>query len=161
MNRHALAGTILIAWLPLAVSADDPYPSPPKIADLGWLAGCWSSKDGEKEILEQWMRPGGDTLLGMSRTAEGSRTREHEFMRIVVDGETLAFVAHPSGQAQASFRLRSSGPREVVFENLEHDFPQRIGYRSESVDRLSAWIEGRRGERERRVDFTYRRTACE
>ena len=160
MTKCALAGTVLSLWLPLTAGAQEPQITP-KIADLGWLAGCWSSKDGEREILEQWMRPGGDALLGMSRTAEGSRTREHEFMRIVVDGGTLAFVALPSGQAEASFRLRSSGPREVVFENLEHDFPQRVGYRSESADQLSAWIEGRRGERERRIDFKYRRTACE
>ena len=160
MTTRAIVRTFLLLALPLAASAQVPAPAP-KLADLGWLAGCWSSKVGEKEILEQWMRPGGDALLGMSRTTEGARTREHEFMRIIVDGETLAFVALPSGQPQASFRLKSSGAREVVFENLEHDFPQRIGYRSEAPDRLTAWIEGRHGERERHIDYPYQRTTCE
>jgi hypothetical protein len=31
---------------------------------------------------------------------------------------------------------------EVVFENPEHDFPKRIGYRLVSADSLEAWVDG-------------------
>lgn len=48
----------------------------------------------------------------------------------------------------------------VVFENAEHDFPQRIGYRRVGGDSLVAWIEGTAGGKARRVEFPYRRAAC-
>ena len=160
MRRVALAVAVL-GFLCSLLAAQE-TPPPPKIADLGWFAGCWTAKFGEREILEQWMRPAGNALLGMSRTTSPKGMVEHEFLRIVADESgVLVLTAMPSGQSPASFRLKSSTPREVVFENLEHDFPQRIGYRSEAPDRLSAWIEGRRGERERRIDFPYERVSCE
>jgi len=162
MKRLACWVTALIlCCMPLTSAAEEPAAPPLRVDDLGWLAGCWSLNVGERTVLEQWMPPGGDALLGMSRTSGPHGMLEYEFMRIVAGDGTLVFSAMPSGQPEASFRLRSSGRRELVFENPEHDFPQRIGYKSESPDKLTAWIEGRHGERERRIDFPYRRVACE
>jgi hypothetical protein len=48
----------------------------------------------------------------------------------------------------------------VVFENLEHDFPQRVGYRRAGADSVLAWIEGTVDGKTRRVDFPYRRAVC-
>jgi len=153
-----------IAWLVglalFGATIAEPESPPPTIADLGWLAGCWSLSAGERTVREQWMPPAGDALLGMSRTVAQGRTLEYEFVRIVAQEGTLVFVAQPSGQPEASFRLKSIGPKEIVFENPSHDFPQRVGYQSASADTLTAWIEGRRGDRERRVDFPYHRVAC-
>jgi len=47
-----------------------------------------------------------------------------------------------------------------VFENLKHDFPQRIGYERTSVDRLEAWIEGPQNGQTRRLAFSYARVPC-
>jgi hypothetical protein len=49
----------------------------------------------------------------------------------------------------------------VVFENPEHDFPQRVGYKRNGSDALDAWIEGRANGKSRRVDFSYQRARCE
>jgi hypothetical protein len=68
--------------------------------------------------------------------------------------------AHPSGQPSAVFRARDIGDQRVVFENPEHDFPQRVGYERKGADALAAWIEGTMNGRARRVDFAYRRVAC-
>jgi hypothetical protein len=48
----------------------------------------------------------------------------------------------------------------VVFENPQHDFPQRVGYERKGGDALLAWIEGTRNGQTRRVEFPYRRVAC-
>jgi hypothetical protein len=50
---------------------------------------------------------------------------------------------------------------EVVFENLQHDFPQRIIYRSLSGDRLAARIEGVRGGLLKGIDYPMKRVNCE
>jgi len=73
----------------------------------------------------------------------------------------LAFIANPSGQAQATFPVKSLGEREVVFENPTHDFPQRVIYRLEAAGVLRARIEGTIDGKPRAEDFPMRRVRCE
>jgi hypothetical protein len=47
----------------------------------------------------------------------------------------------------------------VVFENPQHDFPQKIGYQRVSPDALLAWIEGTDKRETRRIE-SYRRATC-
>ena len=48
----------------------------------------------------------------------------------------------------------------VVFENPQHDFPQKVGYQRTNPDTLLAWIEGSEKGQVRRIEFPYRRLAC-
>ena len=48
----------------------------------------------------------------------------------------------------------------VVFENLQHDFPQRIGYQRTGPNALLAWVEGSQKGQFRRIEFPYRRATC-
>jgi hypothetical protein len=129
----------------------------PGFAFLAWLAGCWESVLGETIIEEQWMRPRGGFMPGMSRTVVGGAAREHEFLDIRVDGASLVYTARPSGQAETSFRSVEITPERLVFENLEHDFPQRIIYTRAGLDSLVARIEGQAGGTVRGRDFPMRR----
>ena len=81
-------------------------------------------------------------------------------MRIVQEenGE-IFFVAQPSGQKEARFKLTSVSEREVRFENPTHDFPQRIIYRRDA-DTLLGRIEGISNGKERAVDFPLKRVSC-
>ena len=72
----------------------------------------------------------------------------------------LAYEAHPSGQPAAVFLSRAVSDSSVLFENLQHDFPQRVGYQRDGPDSLLAWIEGMQNGQSRRIDFPYRRAAC-
>jgi hypothetical protein len=45
----------------------------------------------------------------------------------------------------------------IVFENLAHDFPQRVGYQLVGPDSLMAWIEGPRNGKMKRIEFPYQR----
>jgi hypothetical protein len=108
------------------------------------------------------MSPAGGTLLGMSRTVAKGRTVAHEFMQIrEVEPGQLAFIASPSGQAQAMFRVKSLGEREVVFENPTHDFPQRVIYRLDEAGVLRARIEGLVAGNPRAEDFPMHRVRCD
>jgi hypothetical protein len=143
--------------LPTTVRAD----ADPAVA-LTWLAGCWASEGGEPGSGEQWMPPAGGTLLGTSRTVTKGRTVAHEFMQIREhEPGRLAFIANPSGQAQATFPVKSLGAREVVFENPTHDFPQRVIYRLDEAGVLRARIEGTIDGKPRAEDFPMRRVRCE
>ncbi len=130
---------------------------------LSWLAGCWSLEGGEPGSGEQWLPAAGGTLLGVSRTVRGGNTVAHEFMQIRpgADGN-LVFIAQPSGKPEGSFGLLTgTNPAEAIFENLQHDFPQRVIYRLEDGGRLRARIEGQRNGTQRGVDFPLQRVACD
>lgn len=130
------------------------------LEQLGWMAGCWERTASERWLEEQWMSPRGDMMLGMSRTVRGDRVSEHEALRIEKRDGRLVYVARPSGQAVAEFESTGVSDTLAVFENLEHDFPQRILYRRGGRDSLFVRIEGRRGEEMRGVDFRMARARC-
>ena len=50
--------------------------------------------------------------------------------------------------------LKQAGATRVVFENPGHDFPQRVIYERQG-DVLNARIEGRMGEREQAMAWSY------
>lgn len=135
----------------------------PRGASLGsvaWLAGCWESRRGERHVEEQWMAPEGGSMLGMGRTVRGERTVEFEFMRIDTDGDALVFTSRPSGQAEASFRSVRITDSSVLFENLEHDFPQRILYERQKDGSLLARIEGKDNGTDMQVEFPMTPARC-
>ena len=107
------------------------------------------------------MAPRGGTMLGMGRTVRGGSTEEYELIIIREQNGRLAYEAHPSGQPSATFMSTTVTDETVVFDNPEHDFPQRVGYRRQGADKIEAWIEGQANGRARRVDFSYQRVRCQ
>jgi len=130
------------------------------ITAVGWLQGCWQMTAGDRVVEEQWMAPRAGVMLSAGRTVRGTTLVEYEWVLLREKDGTLEYEAHPSGQPSAVFTARSATENEVVFENPAHDFPQRVGYRRDK-DSLLAWIEGTAGGKLRRVEFPYRRVACQ
>lgn len=128
------------------------------IAMLAWLAGTWSFEKDGREVTEHWLSPAGGAMLGASLTVAGEKMVEYEFLviRQGANGD-IFYVAKPSGQAEASFKLIRVTEKEAVFENRRHDFPQRISYTLQDDGDLLAAIEGVKNGETRRVEFPYRR----
>jgi hypothetical protein len=126
---------------------------------ISWMQGCWSFTADGRTVEEQWMSPGGGAMLGTSRTVKDRRLVEYEFIIVRERGDSLVYLALPSGQVSAEFVSTSVDSSSVVFENAQHDFPQRIGYRRRGA-RLDAWVEGNSGGKSRRIEFPYQRVAC-
>lgn len=136
---------------------------------LAWLGGCWASTTGEPGSGEQWLAPAGGSMLGVGRTVKNGKTSEYEFLHIRADDEgKLLYIALPSGQKQATFTEKAGDKgddkaadgNQIVFENLQHDFPQRVIYRLENPQKLLARIEGMRGGKLKGIDFPLQRVAC-
>ena len=130
---------------------------------LNWLAGCWASSSGEAGTGETWTLPAGGTLLGIGRTVKGGKTVAFEFMQIRPDAAgRLVLIGEPSGQRRTEFTLLSLNEAEVVFENLQHDFPHRVAYRLDPPNTLHPRIEGLRNGAPRTIQFgPLRRAPCE
>lgn len=133
----------------------------PGISSLSWLSGCWAAEGGEPGSGEQWTTLAGNTMLGTGRTVKDGKTTQFEFMelRYLADGR-LAFIAHPSGQRTTTFPALRISDSEAVFENRQHDFPQRVAYVREGESRLRARIEGMRKGVLRIIEFPMGRAAC-
>jgi hypothetical protein len=158
MGKLILFGTLLILGV-----AGNAQTLSSKIEDISWLAGCWERIDPSKalQISEQWMKPAGGTMFGTGRTVKNGKTVDFEFTRIEQRTEGLFYVARPAANKEdTDFKLIRSGKSEVVFENLAHDFPQRVMYRREG-ENLFARIEGNRNGKTVGVDFPMKRQSCE
>ncbi|MFZ5549663.1 MAG: DUF6265 family protein [Pseudomonadota bacterium] len=155
------APAALLAALGLPAWAASP-PATDPVMKLAWLSGCWAAEGGEVGSGESWTSVAGGTLLGVGRTVRKGRTAETEFMTISLytDDGRLAYTARPSGQPPVTFVQTRLTAHEVVFENLLHDFPQRVAYRLEGK-RLKARIEGPRGGENKVIEFPMTRVSCD
>ena len=101
-------------------------------------------------------------MLGISRTVADGKTVEFEFIQIRQEASgAILFIAKPSGQPAATFKLIKGSTREVVFENPQHDFPQRVIYRLQNDGSLLGRIEGTSKGKEKAVDFPMTRARCD
>lgn len=133
----------------------------PEVSALSWLTGCWQSESMAPGSGEQWVLQGDGVLYGVSRFVKNGKIGVGEAMQIRAqkDGK-LAFFAQPAGQQPAVFPLLRMTESEAVFENLQHDFPQRIVYRLEDSENLAARIEGLRKGELRTITFPMHRVRC-
>lgn len=107
------------------------------------------------------MAPRAGQMFGMSRTVRGdTMVAEFEHLQILERNGRAIYHAEPSGQKPTDFEAKSVSDTLVVFENPEHDFPQRIIYRKRGADSLIARVEGTMNGQARGIDFPYARVAC-
>ena len=131
---------LLVAVLGAAAPAGD-------VARLGWLEGRWVGEKDGVSMEELWTAPRGGALLGLHSDVKAGRLVSWEFLRIAESGDGVTYFASPRSAAPTPFKLVEMGDRRVVFENRQHDFPQRILYWLDAPGALHARIEGPQGDR--------------
>jgi hypothetical protein len=132
-----------LLWL-LAAGAVGQAP-PSDIERLAWFEGHWQGVSEGVSMEEQWTSVRGGALLGLHRDVKGERMVSFEFLRIQATPEGTFYFASPGSRPPVPFRLKELGERRVVFENREHDFPQRILYWLDAAGAMHARIEGPQG----------------
>lgn len=134
-----------------------------KLADLGWLAGCWEDRKSATAFLlsEQWMKPEGGMMIGVGRTIRDGKASDWEFMRIEQTGDGLTFFAKPKANPDwTAFPMVRMSSTEILFENSGHDFPNRVIYRHPKPDLITPRIEGTINGKMQAIDFSLERVAC-
>jgi hypothetical protein len=146
MRSHAdfscRSGLVLLMAIVASVSVV--AEQPPSLDDMAFMVGHWGGKAGEVEMEELWTTAKGDVMLGLHRDVAPGKKAFFEYLRIEDREGALVYVASPKGAGATEFVLVALEKDGVVFENLEHDFPQRIIYRRHE-DRLTSRIEGEVG----------------
>jgi len=112
------------------------------VNDLAWMQGSWGGEKDGVVMEELWTAPRGGAMLGLHRDVKGERLVSWEFLRIQATGDGVFYYASPRSAPPTAFKLVEAGDKRAVFENKEHDFPQRILYWVDARGALHARIEG-------------------
>jgi hypothetical protein len=128
---------------------------------LEWLAGYWTitGEDGAIAVEELWLSVAGQVMVGVHRDARNPERVFFEYLRIEARDGGVYYGSKPSNQPEAVFRLTEHEPgARALFENPDHDFPQRIAYTLDGGV-LTVTISGIVGAEERSSRWTFTRTA--
>ena len=112
---------------------------------VAWLIGSWSNKSSDGASYEVWRKYNDTLLLGRSYFIKGADTVSSEYIKLVKKGNDVHCIPTVPDQNKGlpvSFKLIFINDSKMVFENLEHDFPQTIAYQQLAPDSMLAEISG-------------------
>ncbi|WPU97766.1 DUF6265 family protein [Mucilaginibacter sp. cycad4] len=130
------------------------------IAQAKWLIGSWKNQSAKTLDLETWKKLNDSTFLGRSYSLSGTDTVSSEQIRLEQHARKLYYIPTVKNQNDGeavTFTLTSSDNKHLVFENPEHDFPQKITYTQITKDSLVAEISGVRKGRQKTITFPMKR----
>lgn len=133
-----------------------------KLADASWLIGTWENNSAQGSYTETWKMENDSAYQGASYFVIGNDTVSEEKLSLVQRGEALLYiptVKNQNGGMPVEFTLTSSLNGQLVFENPQHDFPQKITYAKISNDSLVAEISGTKNGKTNAQQFPMKRAS--
>lgn len=130
------------------------------IVQARWLVGSWKNQSAKTLDLETWNKLNDSTFLGRSYSLAGADTVSSERISIEQHAGKLYYIPTVKNQNDGkavTFTLTSSDNKHLVFENPEHDFPQKITYTQITNDSLVAEISGMHKGRQKAIIFPMKR----
>jgi hypothetical protein len=134
---------LVILWAGIAF----PVEGENDLQELHWLVGQWKGQVGKNTYYESWKPTNHGTLEGRASmmNAQG-KTTFTEVLRIDKIGSHVVYIAAVKRNDPVLFTLTENSDENNkpiwVFENKEHDFPQRISYTRKARDSMVARVEG-------------------
>lgn len=131
--------------------------------DIGkaeWLIGTWENRTPKGSIYETWSKINDNEFSGKSYTLKEKDTIVFETVRLVQEQEGLFFIPTVQNQNEGlpvRFTAKKKSKTQLVFENIQHDFPRIISYTKISGDSLVAEISGMKNGQERKQTFPMKR----
>mgnify|MGYP003382194306 CR=1 FL=1 len=141
---------------------NDPAIDPSTVRELlDHLIGDWQDTGASDGTIfeEHWSRTNDSLLTGRGLVLSGRDTVFVEYLGIHRNGDRAFYSAMIPSQndgASVDFKLTSANGDSLVFEEPEHDFPQRITYVWSATEQ--GWYvrvagQGKNGAREERLHF--------
>jgi len=121
------------------------------------LIGEWQLKD--MPVIEKWIKVDGQFQASVIVTS-GADQMVTEEIQIIENEDGIFYEADVEDQNSGEpvlFKMIFSDINKLIFENKEHDFPQRITYEFIDINKLIATIDGNLNGVPKSVDFIYSR----
>ncbi|WDE03152.1 hypothetical protein SG34_017235 [Thalassomonas viridans] len=116
---------------------------------LDWLQGSWSGVKGNNVMIESWQKVSPLTYegTGEKRSKASNALKGSESMRLVEMSKKVFYLAKVrQNELPVAFKLSKCTRRSAIFENPEHDFPQKLHYQLEAEDKLTVTVSGGDGK---------------
>jgi len=151
----------LVLFLCMVISYGSSAQPKTSLRDFDFLKGNWSMNTSTGRIVESWKGNNDSGMDGISYSisSKGDSTLLETIKLYESDGN---IYYEPTGNgtgndSTVSFKLISANQGVYVFENIHHDFPQKISYQLQSQNNILAWIEGTINGNFRKIEFPYSR----
>ncbi|WP_316843337.1 DUF6265 family protein [Pedobacter psychrodurus] len=128
---------------------------------FAFVLGNWEMQTSKGKIVEQWVQSSDQLLSGKSYriNAKGDSLLS-ETLQVRKIGKEIFYcstVVNQNEGKEVCFKLVSTKDKIYIFENKEHDFPQKIVYQNQGKKEMLAWIEGELNGKNRKSEFRYKR----
>lgn len=130
------------------------------LEDADWLLGNWINHTTSRSLNESWTKQNDSVFLGLGTFMDGQDTLSSEHIRLEQFGNRLFYVPVVSNQNQGQpvrFEMKEKSDKHLLFENMNHDFPQHISYTLITADSLVAKISGNMDGKYHEQDFPFQR----
>ena len=116
-----------------------------KIKASQWLLGQWKNTSEEGIIAENWSQPNDSTLIATSFYIKEEDTLHFENIILKeTEGELVSetTIKGQNNDKPILFPVISETENELIFENLQNDYPQKIKYQRNSKSGITISISG-------------------
>ncbi|AWG22124.1 hypothetical protein FFWV33_11685 [Flavobacterium faecale] len=110
-----------------------------------WIIGKWEQKNTEGIITETWVKLNDSTYTGTSFFTKGKDTLHQEKIVLQQKGENLTYKTVIQGQNDDGpilFLGKEAKENEIIFENFNNDYPQKIIYTKSNASQMTTEISG-------------------
>lgn len=114
------------------------------LESFSWLLDKWVNSEGESHSYESWEKINDTLFIGESKSIKNGKEIFREKLELSKIGEDIIYIADVVHNPKpVQFKLTNFTDSSVTFENLQHDFPQKIYYELRNASTLYAKIEGK------------------
>lgn len=125
-----------------------------------WLIGTWENKTAKGSIFETWNKISDNEFSGKSYLVKEKDTVVFETIQVVQEQDLLFYIPLVKNQNNGlpvRFTGNTISETQLIFENPQHDFPQKISYTKFKSDSLVAEISGIQNGQQRKQTFIMKR----
>lgn len=125
---------------------------------LDKLVGTWRTERKSGVLYERWQKKSDDQFDGKSFKIVNADTIVLEKVRLAKEGARIVYAVRVDGEndgKETLFYLKEIKGDDYIFEDKEHDFPQRVVYNMQPGNALHAYIEGEIEGKSKRSAYHY------
>jgi len=113
--------------------------------DAEWLIGNWGNTLPDGSFIEKWTKENDTVYKAESYFIANNDTLFAEYVTLGKVNDTITYtvtVPDQNNEQPVGFKLTSMSANKMVFENPQHDYPNKIEYTKVTADSIIAVIYG-------------------
>lgn len=143
--KHKIVFTIAVISFIGCNNSNSESTEKEKIKSSNWLLGKWENKSVDGLLTESWKKINDSTYQGSSHFIKNKDTLHYESISLQQIKDELYYNTTIKGQNNSkpiNLNQTVSDEKQLIFENLKNDYPQKINYTKISENSFIVEISG-------------------